>query len=242
MGKSSVTSKLDEILLRVGDGRGFVVAPKPSVSVPPGTRYVITAAHCLPHYPPRASTTYTAERTYQRLLAPLGKGRRVWAECLFVDPVADIAALATPDTQELFAEAEAYERLVESLTPFSVSDLDATEVDGQLLPLTGEPFACRVSALGNGPLWISGASDGVRRGMSGSPILNTSGAAIGVVVTGERMAGDDSNRFTESGPNPRLAAHLPGWLLADLGLKLNQGPLREHEQRFRCPVEVKPPS
>lgn len=39
-------------------------------------------------------------------------------------------------------------------------------------------------------------------GMSGSPILNAKGVAIGAVST-EWL-------------NPRLTAHLPGWLLEDL--------------------------
>jgi hypothetical protein len=45
-----------------------------------------------------------------------------------------------------------------------------------------------------------------RRRLSGSPILNQTGAAIGVVVT-------------DQGPHPRLASHLPGGLLRELGLR-----------------------
>ena len=35
----------------------------------------------------------------------------VWAEWLFVDPVADIAALGTPDSQALSDQAVAYDEL-----------------------------------------------------------------------------------------------------------------------------------
>jgi hypothetical protein len=41
---------------------------------------------------------------------------------LFVDPVADIAVLCSPDNQALIREAEAYEELVMGVTPFQVTD------------------------------------------------------------------------------------------------------------------------
>jgi hypothetical protein len=190
-------NKLAEMVLRVGDGRGFVVPLK-------SDRYIITAAHCLPKFPPRASISTTWERTYANLLAPLGKRRSVWAECLFVDPVADIAVLGSPDTQELPDEAEAYDRLVEAMTPLQVSDIQGETSTAELLPLReGERLRCVVKAIGRGPLWIFEAR--TFGGMSGSPILAEDGSAIGVV------AGTNQN--------PRLASHLPGWLLGDLGLR-----------------------
>ena len=52
-------------------------------------------------------------------------------------------------------------------------------------------------------------------GMSGSPILNDRGRAIGVVVIGnESVSADDECEDEESGPQPLLTATLPGWLLA----------------------------
>jgi len=50
---------------------------------------------------------YVEETTYKRLLGPLGGKRTVWAECRFVDPIADIAVLGQPDNQTFFAEAAA---------------------------------------------------------------------------------------------------------------------------------------
>lgn len=65
-------------LVRVGDGRGFLIAANNS-------KYVVTAAHCLPHLPPAASFAFEFERAYANLLAPLRQETKVWAECVFVD-------------------------------------------------------------------------------------------------------------------------------------------------------------
>jgi hypothetical protein len=46
--------------------------------------------------PPPHGFSYTEERTYQDLLATLGEQPSVWCQCLFVDPIADIAVLGTP--------------------------------------------------------------------------------------------------------------------------------------------------
>ena len=100
-------------VVTVGEGRGFVIDTDP--------RLVVTAAHCLPHLPPACSVMYLEEKTYKDLLAPLGNRKRtVWAECLFIDPVADIAVLGTPDDQALDEEAVAYDDLVERTRPIDV--------------------------------------------------------------------------------------------------------------------------
>jgi hypothetical protein len=58
-----------------------------------------------------------------------------------------------------------------------------------------------VTSLRGWSLWISDAAEGIRGGMSGSPIVAPNGRAIGVVCT------------SEDGPNPFLPANLPGWLV-----------------------------
>jgi hypothetical protein len=50
-------------VIRVGDGRGFIVDGKEG-------RLVITAAHCLPSSPQGFSIASFNERTYQALLGP----------------------------------------------------------------------------------------------------------------------------------------------------------------------------
>jgi hypothetical protein len=46
----------------------------------------------------------------------------VWCECLFADPVADVAVLGAPDNQELSDQADAYEALVAAATPVAVAE------------------------------------------------------------------------------------------------------------------------
>ncbi len=61
----------------------------------------------LPAWAPAAhGASYTEERTYRDLVGPLGRKRAVCAECLFVDPVADIALLGPPDSQDLGEQHE----------------------------------------------------------------------------------------------------------------------------------------
>lgn len=93
-------------IVRVGCGRGFVIERE-------NQRLIVTAAHCLPTLPPCHPASNTEERTYRELVGPLGDEKpRVWAECLFVDLIGDLAVLASPDNQELCEEADAYEALV----------------------------------------------------------------------------------------------------------------------------------
>ena len=54
------------------------------------------------------------------MLGPLGGERTVAAECVFVDPIADIAVLGAPDVQALWEEAEAYDALIEDLPALPV--------------------------------------------------------------------------------------------------------------------------
>jgi len=167
-------------VLRVGDGRGFVV------------RYytqniIITAAHCLPHFPPCHLFSYLHERTY-KLLGPLKSKPAVWAECWFADPIADIAVLGQPDGQELSDEAEAYDQLVDNVEPFIVADAPAqvesatpSEGPARVLSLDGEWLDVRLQRRGNHLLVQPEKL--IVAGMSGSPIVSLADEAIGLLST-----------------------------------------------------------
>jgi hypothetical protein len=186
-------------VVKVGDGgRGFVVETER------GDRLVITAAHCLPVLPPPHPWSHIPERTYGSLLGPLGKTKpAVYAECLFADPLADIAVLISPDNQELGDEAAAYDELMESVArPFPVADAPQEGVERIELP-GGGPFGgiIEVPTPGRGDallltldgkwikyaverrgMWLSIKDEKrVKRGMSGSPIVSMNGRAIGLV-------------------------------------------------------------
>jgi hypothetical protein len=195
-------------VVKIGQRRGFVV--KGSLEY----RYVITAAHCLPNSElrPRASFSLIADRTFASLLGPLGEKPSIWAECVFLDPISDLAVLASPDNQSLSSEAEKYERFTHDAAALQIADA-AMEGHGWLLSLDGRWLPCRATRFSRrAPIWISQAEN-ISGEMSGSPILSDDGAAIGVVVTGSNRRAEDDGVCTEGGPQPVLTRNLPAWLL-----------------------------
>jgi hypothetical protein len=212
--------KAKQAVITVGGGRGFVVEGDLE------QRYIITAAHCLPWLPPSHGASYIEERTYQELLGTLGDEPSVWAECVFADPVADLAVLRKPDDQELFDEYIAYEELTgeheaiqiadtpQDYQPILVKTFDGEVVEAKhhsqslttrawLLSINGEWFSCEAEHRPNSHLNITNAKERIVCGMSGSPIILDDGRAIGIISL-------------DPGHNPRLTHHLPGWLLAVL--------------------------
>src|SRR5262245_59824772 len=90
-------------IVRVDGGRGFVVRDALDKA------YVLTAAHCLPSLPACHGAAPAGELTYDNLLGRLDDSHlSIAVECVFVDPVADIAVLASPDNQALAEAAEVY--------------------------------------------------------------------------------------------------------------------------------------
>ena len=139
----------------------------------------------------------------------------VWAECVFADPVVDIAVLAEPDGQELPDEWEAFLELIEKCSKaFRVKTPSATKLRGWLLTLANVWSPCEVDA-SYARLSIRRASQGIVGGMSGSPILDDEGDAIGLVST-SRGALDTVQ--TTADLVPCLSEALPGWLLRRLGV------------------------
>jgi hypothetical protein len=76
---------------------------------------------------------------------------------------------------------------------------------GWMLSLADNWFACKTTTFSRS-MRFEDAVEAIQPGMSGSPIMNDDGTAIGVVclsVEGTK----------EGGPNPVLSASLPGWFL-----------------------------
>jgi len=204
-------------IVKVGGGRGFIVEHR--VKLPSGRhlrkfvihRLVVTAAHCLPKLPPATSAALTCEKTYKGLLGKLGARKRdVSTECLFADPVADIAVLGCPDNQVLFDEANAYDELVEGAPALRIGD--ARSGRGWLLALSGKRWLQTTLSIFNGTFLETGPTE---PGMSGSPILNDAGKAVGIVAIGSESEADGVQKNGRAGPQPILSRSLPGWMLSE---------------------------
>jgi hypothetical protein len=117
--------------------------------------------------------------------------------------------LGSPDNQELSEQAEDYEGLTEAAPALRMADVAPNKTSAWLLSLDRRWVPCGVEHIA-GPLIITEANDGIRGGMSGSPILNDTGLAVGVVCISGGTHGDELH--TTGGPNPRLAYALPGWI------------------------------
>ncbi|QFI65244.1 hypothetical protein EKH55_0370 [Sinorhizobium alkalisoli] len=129
-------------------------------------------------------------------------------ECLFVDPVADVAVLGEPDGHELEDESEAYRAFVEEREGLPIAAeqnaaLPPGNRKGAWLTLEGK-WVCHSLDVNARYVWTS---ERCEAGMSGSPIIldTVRGTVVGVVA---------STAF-----HPRLVTSLPAWLLRELVMR-----------------------
>jgi hypothetical protein len=194
-------------VVTVGEGRGFVVEHR-------GEHLVVTASHCLPWLPSGFGIAYSEEHVYRNMLGALGSVPTVACECLFINPIADVAVVGVPDTQTYSDEAAGYRSLVRYAIPFRI--IDAPEkARGFLLSLHGEWFGCKIEWTESidGPLWVSKPAQRIERGMSGSPIVSETGNAVGIVSASMIENEKDAATHEFGASNPRLMRDLPLWLL-----------------------------
>ena len=154
---------------------------------------------------------------YHLLIGLLGAKPNITASCYFADPVADITVLGAPDNQSLGDECEQYEAFVEALPPFDVAPPPPSrmrfagfEDQPPAFPSVEVAFPAHLLSLDRA--WLDVVAIRAARfgpspkltvnGMSGSPLISTTGAAIGVVSTNNIAA--------------CLVNGLPGWLLREL--------------------------
>ena len=190
-----------QVLVRVGDGRGFVVEER----IGSRRRLVFTAAHCLPEFPRTLLDRENWGETIRDILGPLGAMRSVWAEILFADPISDFAVLGSPDHHELGPQADASEELVDLIRPVKVGGAIPWDipVPARLIALDGRPIEGVVRHLG-GWLYVDNLTAPIEGGMSGSPVLNQAGEAIAFV-----SQSSETNGRTTGGHLPRLVDCLP---------------------------------
>jgi hypothetical protein len=215
-------------VVKVGEGRGFIIehrirVPKTLFPKRLGKRFgarpffvknrlVFSAAHCLPKLPPAHAFKDLRDRTYPNLLSSLdGIKNNVWAECLFVDPIADIAVLGCPDNEELDEQADRYHALTDDAATLLIGT--ARSGPGWVLALNGDWIRTTLRLLSgvDGTSLLVGPTE---PGMSGSPILSGAGRAIGIIAIGSQTVRNGERHVDrEAGPQPILRRNLPGWLL-----------------------------
>jgi hypothetical protein len=178
-------------VVKVGDGRGFVVGGS-------SNRHVITAAHCLPQerYPVPHLANSVSELTIPNIIGALGEEKRtIWAQLSVLNLIDDLAVLSAPDDQALWEPNEEYEEfLTHALTigkpPAVVPPRKRQDTPGEpafVLSLDRAWQSCTVHNQGRF-LTLGGAK--IDGGMSGSPILNAKGQAIGLISTGSDNNGE----------------------------------------------------
>jgi hypothetical protein len=196
--EESILASARTAIIAVGGGRGFVVETNAQ------ERFVITAAQCLPDLP-RVPASHSRQRTYPSLLAPLDRGKAaVAAECLFIDPIADVAVLGGPDTQLLSQEAAAFAAFIAARAALPVTRTPIRtqrSTRGWLMTRAGEWKQCVLTGCGHPQqtaltIAVDGAARRYAPGMSGSPILDHAGHVVGVVSVGATL-------------NPALPTRLP---------------------------------
>lgn len=197
-------------IVRVGDGRGFVVAGKQSC-------FVITARHCLRDFPLSPPGWDSMTNTCADLLGPLRAARTVAARCVFADPISDLAILGPPCQGP---SPEGYKRFVEltqHVLPFSIGAPQTKYFPCFALSNEQHWFGARaqVEVTEDGSaVWLFRPMAEITAEMVGSPILGADGSAVGLM---------SSNLFSnfdledEGAPNPLLTAHFPAWFLAEMG-------------------------
>ena len=203
MTDSTPEDRVRRALVKVGAGRGFVM----EVGSERTGRVIVTAAHCLPRLPPANAASYPEERTYHDLIGPLDGESTISCECIFCDPVADVAVVSNPDSEEFPPEYDAFEQFIVATESLKLSaHPEHAELPAWLIDLDGHWVSCRAHLNSKG-MSLTEVVDDIQGGMSGSPIVTVEGAAVGVVGQGTRHGqGMD-------GPQARLPHRLPAWLV-----------------------------
>jgi hypothetical protein len=158
----------------------------------------------------------------------LGGAPTIWAECVFVDPIRDVAVLQAPDGQAgLYNECLAYERFVEDRPTLRLAAI-MRQARAWLLTLDERWEECTVQVGGGGRM-VTLVNVNFVGGMSGSPIVIGVGRVVGIASVGSESAGRVQPR--EQHGQPSLVATLPGWLLAELIPSVGRWPIMIASQK-----------
>jgi hypothetical protein len=200
-------------VIRVGGGRGFIASAG-------GERKIVTAAHCLPfdRLPTPHLSNSVCELTFRRIIGRLtAKRLTIWGELCAYSLTDDFAVLSEPDGECGEKHCMRYENFTQQAMPIGQSPdavaphlwLTQAGSPAWTLSLTGEWQKCIVY---NGGRFLTLDADAkIESGMSGSPIINEKGAAVGVISTGSSGVGENHH--------PSLSDCLPPWLMRKLDVE-----------------------
>jgi hypothetical protein len=199
---------LEERIQRQVEKAIIEVLPKGCQGVLVTGEVILTAAHCV-HFDIEGSMVlgdfYIEEiRTVHGTM----KGAT-----LAVEPVADIAALGSPDSQEFGEEAEQFDSFCEKTKavslhvgnsePFEPFPVYIHTHKGAWVTGTATQTSSDAKAL-----WIE-ADEQIEGGTSGSPIVNESGELVGI-VSHTSLAREGESRSNGLAPRPHVT--LPLWV------------------------------
>lgn len=197
--------KATDSIVKVGKGRGFVIADGWRDGLPP---LVVTAAHCVQKMPVAHLDRYLEEQTFP-LLGPLFGQPRVWAMVLFYDPIGDVAVLGQPDNQTMSKQADEYEELLADCKPLVIEAAPPAKGSGFVFDLKGKCRPITYTCWNGFPAqpWVHVKGYSFTGGMSGSPVV-TGGRALALVAAGS----SDDDEYANT-PSPSLSAAIPSRLL-----------------------------
>jgi hypothetical protein len=102
-----------------------------------------------------------------QILSRIGEDAGVWAECLFADPIADVAILGPVDNQALPDRWDAYIDWLGGIDGLPIGDAHSDTSKAWVMALDQSWATCSAQCVVR--LWTDGVT--IDAGMSGSPIV-----------------------------------------------------------------------
>jgi hypothetical protein len=173
--------RIKRAIVRVGRGRGFLVGDHRKNGDGYIWRDVVTAVSCLPEFPSFIPFKGPERlHSYDLILGRLDEEPSLSAECRFADPVSNLAVLGShSDAYNQFIHWDIAIQIAEPLRPYAPG-WGPIEQDVWLLMLNGEWIKCTATGHTN-HISISGEPGLFDGALSGTPIINADGNAIGMI-------------------------------------------------------------
>jgi hypothetical protein len=193
-------------IVRVGSGRGFIVGDHRKNGDGFIWRDIVTAASCLPRFP--SFNPFRGElklHTYENILGRLDEKPSITADCRFADPVSNLAVLAS--------SSEAYHKFIHWDVALQIAPPrksygpagSGTHEQVWLLMLDGNWIQCVAETFNHNYMTILEEPDLFEGAMSGTPVINEDGEAIGMISA--PLKNRDGNDWFYA--NPVLDYRLP---------------------------------